>query len=158
MIFAELPDSMTLGEAREWFLTHVHAGVKCPCCTQHAEVYRWTLYSTAVRTLISLYRLGGTSEFVHSRRAKKAGQGGDCTRLAFWGLVEHQKAKRDDGGRSGFWRVTDEGEAFLLEKVGIQKYAYVYAKQLLMRDGPTIMIRDVLGKTFDYDQMMTGQM
>lgn len=152
----DYPDSMPLADARDLLRKDVYEGVKCPLCTQHAQVYRWSLYGTAARVLIKLYRAGGVIDFVHSNTVKVAGNGGDCTRLAFWGLVEQEKARRADGGRSGFWRVTEGGESFVLNRKPIPKYAYVYNGRVLRIEGPPVTVYDALGKKFDYSELMQG--
>lgn len=88
----QFPDSMPLGEARDILRGLVEDGHTCPLCTQHAQVYRWSLYSTAAHALILFYREGGTTE------------------------------PRDDGGRSGYWRVTGRGAAFVRNEIDIPKY------------------------------------
>lgn len=131
-------------------------GATCPTCQQHAQVYRWNLYSTAASALILMYRLGGTTEFVHTNDLKALGHRGqgDTSRLRLWNLVEREIDRRPDGGRSGFWRVTHEGAAFVQGTFKIQKYAWVYAGRLLGLDGELIDIHEALGRRFNYDEMM----
>jgi len=147
---------MSLEEAREWLRERAYDGARCPCCTQYAQVYRWSLYSTAAAMLIRLYRVGGVDEFVESKTVKYPGQGGDATRLRFWELVEQEPERRPDGGRSGWWRVTEQGRLFLLGATTIQKYAYVFDGRCLRFDGPPVSIRDALGTKFEYDALMGG--
>lgn len=149
-------DDMTLGEARGRLRELVYHGERCPCCTQHAQVYRWSLYATAIRTLVALYRAGGTTRFVESKTVKIPGQGGDMSRLAHWHLVEQESVRRADGGRSGWWRVTPLGEEFLRGRATIPKYVYVFDGRRLKADGPELGIRECLGKKFSYDEMMAG--
>jgi hypothetical protein len=148
------PDDITLGQARQWLRDRIDEGARCPCCTQYAQVYRWSLYSTATAMLIRLYRVGGIESFVESKSVKLPGQGGDATRLRFWGLVEQEPERRQDGGRSGWWRVTDQGRLFVLGAITIPKYAYVFDGRCLRFDGPPVSIRDALGTRFDYSEMM----
>jgi hypothetical protein len=132
------------------------AGAVCPTCTQHAQVYRWSLYSTAVQALILFQRLGGTTDFTHSNELKDYGYKGqgDAARLRMWGLVERQSDQREDGGRSGYWRVTSLGERFVLGQVRVPKYAWVYNGRVLRMDGEPVGVREALGNRFNYDDMM----
>ena len=98
-----MTQSIPLEEAKQWLRDRIDEGARCPCCTQYAQVYRWSLYSTAAAMLIRLYRVGGTESFVESKSVKHPGQGGDATRLRFWNLVEQEPERRQDGGRSGWW-------------------------------------------------------
>jgi hypothetical protein len=153
-------DAWTLGKAKEWLREKAEAGgERCPCCTQRAQVYRWSLYSTAVRALILFYRIGGTEEFTHSRVLKEHGHTGqgDASRLRYWGLLEEEPARKPDGGRSGFWRVTELGGQFVTGAVTAPKYAYVYDARVLRFDGDRVSVQDALGKNFDYREMMEGQ-
>lgn len=147
-----------LAQLRSWLLSKVSDGAECPVCTQHVQVYRWSLYSTAGQALILFYRLGGTQYFVHSRSLKRAGHTGqgDASRLKNWGLLEEEKARRADGGRSGYWRVTPLGEAFVRGNATVPKYAHVYNNRVLKMDGPDVTIHDVLGNKFSYSDLMAG--
>ena len=133
-------------------------GAICPTCSQHAQVYRWSLYSTAIRALTLFHTIGGTADFVHSNRLKELGHKGqgDAARLRLWGLVEREVEARADGGRSGYWRVTKLGEDFLRGRAKLPKYVYVYDGRLLRTEGPDVGIQDVLGISFDYAVMMQG--
>lgn len=151
-------DGWTLRAARDWLREQLDEGAHCPCCTQYAKVYRWSLYGTAIRALALFYRLGGTTQFVHSRDLKgygHAGQG-DASRLRNWGLLEEETSRRQDGGRSGYWRVTARGEAFLHGRISVPKYLHVYNNRVLKHSGPDVGVRDVLGTRFNYDDLMAG--
>jgi hypothetical protein len=149
-----LSDDVTLGEVREYVLSHADEGVECPACTQFVKIYRWSPYGSAVVQLIRLYQAGGTTEFVESKTVKRPGEGGEATRLRHWGLVERDDAVREDGGKSGFWRVTPLGEQFILRQATIPKYVYTFNNQVLERGGPEVDIVECLGKKFDYNEMM----
>lgn len=153
-----LADAMPLGEARDWLRQRVGHGAHCPCCTQWAQVYRWSLYATAAYALIIFYRLGGTTDFVYSGRLKDRGHRGhgDASRLTHWRLVVRDEEPREDGGKAGYWKVTALGEAFVLNRKTIPKYAYIYDGRCLRFDGPPVTIRDALGKRFNYDELMQG--
>ena len=149
-------DNWTLGDTRDWLRPKVlDGGETCPCCDQWAQVYRWSLYTTAVMLLTKFYRTVARLTFVHSKAMAHKGQG-DAARLRLWGLVEGEKERRPDGGKSGWWRVTDKGEAFLRGQQAIPKYVFVYKARALRFEGPAVTVWDSLGRTFDFDAMMRG--
>jgi hypothetical protein len=156
---AVINDDSTVGEAKAYLRTSLKTtGARCPCCTQFSKMYRWSLYSTAVRALSLYYRLGGTTDFVHSNDLKDHGHRGqgDASRLSHWGLVEEQKVVAGPGARSGYWRVTKLGEDFLLDRVRIPKYVWVYDSKPHSFEGDLIGVKDALGKKFSYASMMAG--
>jgi len=143
--------AMTLAEASRWVADRLEDGVECPACNQHAQVYRWSLYRTAVRALVLFYKLGGTTDFVHVSQLKAAGhQGqGDVSRLRHWGLVEEEKTRRPDGGRPGYWRVTQLGADWLEGRVTVPKYVNVYNGKVTDTYGEPVRVQDSLGNDFD---------
>lgn len=152
------PHFVFLDEAQEWLRQHVDEGARCPCCTQYAKVYRWSLYGSIIKALILLHRVGGTTEFSSLRDIRSLGytEQGGATRLRFWNLAEEERVVRSDGGKAGYWRVTSLGEAFILGRIAIPKYAYVYDNRLLRLDGERVNVRDVLGTRFSYDELMSA--
>jgi len=143
----------TLAEARDWVLDQLDDGITCPCCGQHAQRYRWTLYRSAIDLLLNFYRVGGVTRFVESREVKGKTQG-SASHLAFWDLVEEENKRRPDGGKSGWWRVTPFGESFILDGASIRKYAYVYNREVERFDGPYVTISDRLGYPFNWRDHM----
>jgi hypothetical protein len=147
-------DGLSLREAREQLFAVIAEGTTCPCCLRPAQRYRWNLYANAARLLIRLYQVGGTSEFTHSSVVKRGTQG-SCSHLRFWALVESQKERRPDGGKSGFWRVTSGGEQFLHGGT-IPKYAWVYDNVVNRVEGDPVTISDVLEEEFNFREHMGG--
>lgn len=151
----------TLDEARRWWqlaITSQKDGDVCPCCDRTGRIYKWSLYRTAVQLFIYMYRVGGTTTPVHVNDVKGKfpaykGQG-DGSRLRDWGLAEELRNAPKRGGRaSGFWRVTELGEDFLLGRAYVDKYKSVYDGRVLSSYGPQVRIHQVL-EQFDYDQYM----
>lgn len=147
--------AMTLAEAQERLRELAYEGHTCPCCTQFVKVYRWSLYGTAVAMLMHLYRAGGTTEYVESKVAKRGLRpNATPSELRHWGLVEQESERREDGGRSGWWRVTDLGERFVLGQATIPKYAWVYNGRCFKQGGEQVTVHDALGKSFHYGEIM----
>lgn len=145
---------MALAEAQEKLRPLLDEGHKCPVCTQHAKIYRRKINSTMARTLITMFRNGAERSFVHT--PSLPGDTHEASQLAWWGLAEEEKVRRPDGGRAGWWRLTEQGSAFVQGLVKVQKYAKIYDSRLLRLDGELVTIRDVLGSRFNYDELMQG--
>lgn len=142
----------TLAEAKDWLRAQLPKGAACPCCGQHAQVYRRSMYDTLTRALIRCYAQGGTGTFVHSNKIGKL-RGGEMGKLAYFDLVEEERARRPDGGRTGYWRVTDRGEAWLLGRTTIYKTAWVYDGRVQYFDGPQVSVADTLKHVFDLREL-----
>lgn len=146
------PDSMTLGEARDVLREHVEEGHTCPTCTLFAKVYKHPCDSAMARTLIVMYRAGGLDRFLHA--PSLPGDNHKVSQLAWWDLVEEEKGRRPDGGRKGYWRLTEQGRDFVLGSTTIQKYARIYDARVLGYVGKFVTIQDALGKRFNYRDLM----
>ncbi len=147
----------TLAEVRDWLRARVEKGVRCPACEQRAQVYKRQIYAGMVRALVLMYREGdfGRRLYVHVPSIDPA-RGGDVAKLEFWGLIEEERVKREDGGRAGFWRVTERGEEWLQRRTSVQKYARVYDGRLLNLTGVSVGVDDALGTKFRLDELMEG--
>jgi hypothetical protein len=151
---AQFRDDMTLKEARELLRTMVVDGARCPCCTQMAKVYRRKVNSTNARSLITLYRAGGASAFLHA--PSLPGDTHEISQMAWWGLIEEENVIRPDGGRAGFWRMTERGVQWVMMQATILKYALVYDSRCLGFQGKNVTIQDALSSRFNYSELMAG--
>lgn len=145
---------------RTFVMQNRDEGVTCPACDQFAKVYPWSLYSTAARALVLLYQLGADTDYVASRALKDLGHKGqgDCSRLHKWGLVTEERSRREDGGRSGYWKLTERGVRFAQGRDQVPKRLYVYNNEVIDADGPLITLADALGEPFDYSRLMAGEL
>ena len=148
----------TLSEARAWLRLRLKEGVRCPCCTQFAKIYRRQITTSSARALIRLWRIGGQDYAHWPTLVAEAGLPGrgDETKLVHWGLVEEENAEREDGGRAGYWRVTELGVAWLLERHKVPRYARIYDSRCLGTFGPEWGVADALGKRFDLQELMNA--
>lgn len=152
-------DGPSLREAREKLLVDRWEGVSCPCCGQMAKVYRRKINSSMARGLIAAYRENGlTFGWLQDvRRMQGETDNREESKLRYWGLMEEEPERRPDGGRSGWWRVTSEGEAFVRGQIRVPKYAFLYDGFCLRLDhGEMVTISDALGTPFNYDDLMKG--
>lgn len=150
-------DGASLGEARAWLREQAgDRGARCPCCTQLAKVYRRTIHYKMAADLIRAWRTHGQDWF-HLRAATQY-SGGDGAKLRYWDLMVEEPTRRPDGGRAGWWSITDLGAWFVRGQVAVPKDAYVYDNRLLRLDAGRgmVRIRDTLGDHFDYDELMSN--
>jgi len=151
---------MTLGEAEKILgrLVWEPGGAICPLCRQHAQVYKWSLYSTAAHALILFLRLGARKTPIHTSRIKDLGHRGqgDINRLRLWGFAVEERVRRPDDGRAGFWWITSKGEDFAQMRMTVPKHVWVYATRVLRHEGDPITIEDALGTKFNYRELMDG--
>lgn len=151
--------SRSLYEAREWLEERLEEGASCPCCNQFAKIYKRKIHSTMARDLIRLYRVARMDWAHVSTAISREVRGihlGDFAKLSYWGLVEEEAVLRDDGGRAGWWRVTETGRAYVYGMLKVPKYALVYDGDCLRLDGPEVRIHDALGDRFDYKELMAS--
>jgi hypothetical protein len=146
----------TLDEARQWLRERVDDGAACPCCTQYAKVYRRRITAAGTRALIALYQAGGATEHVHAPDLPGVRGDGDLAKLRYWHLVAELDEPRDDGGRAGYWRVTELGVEFLRGTLRVPKYARVYDGRRLGFAGELVGVADCLGEPFRLDELMAA--
>lgn len=70
--------------------------------------------------------------------------------LAHWELIESQSP------RSGIWRVTPKGRAFLDGSVLAPKAVYIYDNSVWAFDAETTSFRGCFGVKFDFDELMSS--
>src|SRR5262245_9685330 len=148
-------DDWTLGQARDWLREHVDDGAPCPLCGQYAKVYRRKLTAHTAVLLIAMYRKAG-SNWVHW---PSLGLGhADEAKARYWGLIEAKpdEIREDGSSRTGWWRLTALGVAFVCNRITIAKYARIYDGRCLGLRGEHVTIGDVLGTKFNYDHLMDG--
>jgi hypothetical protein len=148
------PTGSSLLEAREYVRMNRDEGVECPCCGQLAKVYRRTINAGMARTLIEAYRADLARGFIHTPSLPCDSH--EASQLSWWGLLEEELVRRPDGGRAGYWRVTDRGVAFVRGAAQVPKYALIYDGDVLGTAGDLVGIRYCLGKRFDYGELMAG--
>jgi len=150
-------DSWSVGEARDWLRDRVAVGAACPCCHQFTKVYRRKINAAMARALFLMWDEGGRERrlYVHVPSIDPT-RGGDVAKMQFWGLIEEEKGSRVDGGRAGYWKVTQRGEDWLKRRVTVPKYARVYDGHLLNTTGVAVSVDDALGDEFRLDDLMAG--
>lgn len=101
-----------------------------------------------------MYLHGPQGQWVHlptqvGARSREEGK------LRYWGLVEEQcEVQRDDGGRAGYWRLTDAGRKWVTGQSTVPKFVAVYNNTVLRSFGDEISVTDALGSRFNYTELM----
>ena len=147
-----MDENTTLKEVKAYLRENVEEGVDCPACTQLVKLYKRKINSGMAVSLIKMYRSAGL-EWQHiptTIPAKSREEG----KLRYWGLVEEEMERREDGGRAGWWRVTEKGRDFALGRITVPKYARVFDAKLFALEGEEVGIREALGDKFDYNELM----
>jgi hypothetical protein len=137
-------------------------GAPCPVCTQFCKIYKRKIYSTPARGLLQLYKLteAENEEYFHITRIEALNRsgGGDFAKLTYWGLVEEKPKEDDDettGRTSGFWKITDLGRMFARNEVTVPSHVKLYDGRKLGFTTGRVGIKEVLGKNFDYEELMS---
>lgn len=150
-------EETTLQQARSWIRDQVinGSGAKCPCCTQLAKQYRRKLNSGMCRSLISMYKAGGITEYVDVTLVCLGGTREEG-KLRYWGLVEELETLREDGGRAGWWKVTPLGEKFIRSEVAMFSHCLLYDNHFRGFSGTQVSIQDCLGEKFSLAELMAS--
>jgi hypothetical protein len=149
--------AMTLDEAKPILREHAkNGGDDCPLCAQFVKVYKRKVHATMAVALILLYKRFGT-EWGLLKEVLDRTRYADSAKLRYWGLLmEDQTLVREDGSkRTGWWRVTEAGAAWVRRETTIPKYALVYNTRALGYEGEQVSIVDCLGDKFDYNELMS---
>lgn len=159
----------TVAEAQAALKPHVQgAGIICPCCLQLVKLYEREITGSMAYVAILLHRhFQEDQNWLHvpdylSNMSKigSAVRGGDWSKLRYWGLIEEKpEEKRKDGSkRAGFYKMTEKGHQFVKGGVKVQRSILLYNDHFLGFGKGEVGIKDCLGKEFNYDDLMAGQL
>jgi hypothetical protein len=147
----------TLAEMRRWLEEHrPRPGADCPVCGQPDVIYDRRQISGAIARLLIEARKRYEQEWFHRPTGIKT-PGGEIAKLEYWGLMERWTRDRDpEGPGAGYWRVTLAGVMFADDHCRVPRDAVVHHNRVLKLSDErgTVGIRDVVGKKFDYDDLM----
>jgi hypothetical protein len=143
---------ISLNMAKAWLRKRIYeGGDRCPCCNQFAKVWKRQIHSIIARALIAVYNAEPAGTFLHL--ATVAGPACEGGKTRYWGLME-QESDTFPNGRSGWWRLTPHGRAFVECRISVPQYALVYDSRCLGLDGPLVNIQDCLGSKFSYPELL----
>jgi hypothetical protein len=145
-----------VSQARQWLREQARDhGADCPVCKRFTKVYRRSINSGMAYALAMMWSEHGTGwqdKTVTLRGVGAAAR--DESLLRYWGLIEEDQRRREDGGRAGWWRVTETGAEFAVGRRSVPKYALVYDSRCLGVEGPPVTIRDCLRDRFDLEELL----
>jgi len=135
-----------------------NGGAHCPTCGQLCQDRPRSITNQMARALEMMYRKGGTTRWVkRTSLLRRVGQrGGDDAKLALWDLIETPTADdpSPDGKFSGWARVTEKGEQFILGDISIPRVAWVFNRELLEFEGPDILFADCWAEPIDLQEIL----
>jgi len=165
------PQEAPQDQVRKWFNRRILTGqpIRCPTCDKHAEMYHRALGFGLIYILVTQYHKEGQA-FVHtpsvvpeyvmitmkSGKQKKVSLR-EGAKLAWWGLMEEEKRLRPDGGRAGFWRVTDLAVQFIEGNVKMPSHCWEYQGWQELDRRRYVTCQEALGKRFDLDALLRGE-
>lgn len=166
------PKTSTLAEAQDWLRNRLDDGAKCPCCKQHAKIYKRKLNSGMAASLIAFAKvtqqtqpkdgwLKVPDDFVTTTKLVTVLGNREYNKLKHWGLLEGQSPDQSleaDTPFTGMWRITELGLKFVRGEVKVARHVYLYDNRQMK--GPVggvveeIDIKQALGDKFNYAELM----
>lgn len=126
-------------------------GGSCPCCGQHVQIYRRSIYKKMAKCLIWLvaqyHRLGG--DWV-SLKDGPIFRGGDNAKLSYWHLIFRHEEHQD------LYMPTQISTAFVAGEKRLPKYAYVYNGKVQGFSKKKIFISECFDGDFDVGTIGLG--
>lgn len=139
-------------------------GCRCPCCGQHAKMYRRPLNATMARGLVWLVceaprDEGGWVQVRQDGPKWLLQAGGEFAKLAHWGLIEEQPKDPDcraKGRTSGVWRPTSLGRAFVLAGALVPRKVWLYDNAVQGFSAELVSVQEALGEDFDLGEVLSA--
>lgn len=152
----------TVAEARDWLHRNLFRGVFCPTCDRIAVFKNYPMKDSMARLLIEMYRHHGT-EPVDVREFYLDGELVDrnnyVAKIAQRGLVKEIPMRRGDGGKAGWYQLTEEGVDWIFNRsvtpATVLSYNY-YSKN--GKSKGTVSVADVFDASsrWTYSELMRG--
>lgn len=129
-------------------LATTNKGGSCPCCGQHVQIYRRSIYKRMAKCLIWLvaqYHENG-GDWV-SLKDGPIFRGGDNAKLMYWHLIIRHDEETD------LYKPTEIAVSFVAKKLSLPKYAYVYDGTVQGFSKERVYIDECLEKDFDLSEL-----
>lgn len=123
----------------------------CPCCDRAGRVNKHRLTKPLALTLrwIMAHGAGDGWVNVQSKAPRWILRSKTYSLLEHWGLVESKSF------RSGIWRITPKGAAFVTGTITVPSAAYIYDAKVLAWESEETSFRGCFDRYFDFDAMMS---
>jgi len=148
----------SLSEAREWLqkANKTGPGALCPCCNQFDKIYNRPINISCVKVLANLYRytrIHGPAYYHYTKfQVSRVGWEFACF-FRLLELVERAQNTETMKKTSGMYAITQDGMAFVENKIAIPERLLLYHDQLVGTLGQEKFIRQ-FWPTFDYEKLM----
>ena len=162
------PKTTTLEQAQDWLRKRLDEGAQCPCCKQHAKIYRRRLNSGMAASLIAFAKvtlqmnpkdgwLKVPDDFVNTSTVLKVLKNREYNKLRYWGLLEAHATDQSleaDTPYTGMWRITELGLKFVRGEVEVAESVFVYDNRKMRASKALTTIQGALGTKFNYAELM----
>lgn len=137
----------------EWAETISGEGGHCPVCDKFGKVYKYKLSQALALALKWIAEHGDEEGWVdvQQRGPRWMLRSKTYPLLTHWGFLESK------GSRSGVWRPTPHGLAFIEGTLLAPSAVYVYDNSKWGSDSESIAFRGCFGVKFDFDALMSDQ-
>lgn len=139
-------DSASVKQARAYVQKNLYVGVRCPCCDQHAQLYKRKLGRRMVRSLVLMYKHHGTE--YQNLSSTVGSQGREEGKLAYWGLIKRAP------NRPGWWKVTARGERFVKRQISVPSHVMVYNGRARKMVGKNVTVAQCVGGSDAYKRLI----
>lgn len=157
-----------LREVREHINRHAEDGLACPACEQHVQVYWRPINSGMAASAVRMLRRHLASPGVWIHIPSEIGRrSAEESKLSWWGLVEERQGERGDGGRAGYWRLTEKGVRWAQGLETVRRYVKVFdgkpwdgkptSRSKSGREKPDTSVYSALGDHFNYRELLEGE-
>lgn len=146
----------TVGDAQDYIEALCEEGVECPCCGQLSRLWKRKLNSNMAVFLISLVRAWNANgrEPVHHTACSYVGR--DYPLVARFGLACTMENDDDSKRTSGMWEPTSDGVDFVHDRLNVRRYVLIFDNRVIGFTGETIGVREALGDSFNYRELLEG--
>jgi len=143
----------TILEAKDHLRNNYESGTSCPACGQLVKAYKRKLNANMCRALAIIYaRTNESSIYIHVQNEFTTlglrATAMDYTYLEKWKFIEVNPDK------SGHWRVTDKGRAFVEDTLVVPSYCLVYAGNVYEWSTDTVNMTEALTTRFKLSEVL----
>jgi hypothetical protein len=148
------------------FKAQVRRGCTCRVCGVRSKAYKVILNKTYVAALVVLAkhaRATGTKagwfKVGQDELGKKAAHDLNhmkYSKLAHWGLIEKRTHGHNHKPRSGQWRITEQGWAFLRGELKVPLFVRELHTTVIARSKKRITVHVAAQRTFNFEQEVLG--
>lgn len=158
--FHEYPAPLRFTDAEEWTEEEAkRKGCICPCCKGIAKYYQRHMNSAQALFLIRLHKRteeGDCDDAGFVLIPWGSTGNGDYSKLRHWEFIQPKPRERQGEKNSGWWRITDAGVDFVMERSTASSCVWTYKNRLIRKATEKITIKQALAEDFDYEKLMEG--